>query len=543
VVLSAKPQSEALLRLPKLGQSMEAATVTQWHAAEGEEVQEGQLLASVETDKATYDLESPGTGSLHILVETGEEVPIDTILARIGGSGGREPPAPGEESPTPKTAPQLARAPSPGERVLASPKARRMAQELGVDLSTVTASGADGVVSAEDVERAAATTSSAASAPASSPPVVRGERLVGARATMARRMQESWQTVPHIVQMIDVDASGLRIERERFKAAGVAVTVNDLLLSSVARVLAGAPGLNVALVGDQLVRHDGVDVGFAVETPRGLYVPVIRGADALSVEALAAEAARLSAAAREGALRAADSGGASLTVSNLGMYGIRAGTPVISPGEPALVFVGAIEERAVVRNGGLAIRPMLTLSVAYDHRIIDGAAAARFTAGLKAALERTGEPAPPPVEAQHGPRELSFASAGAGFRVDVDGPGGRRWIADEPVADGGTDTGPTPVDALLGALASCLTISLRFAARRRKVPIDRVDGLVQANPTGHITSIAVELEVWSSAAEADVLALREPMERGCFVSGVFRGDLDYTVDIRVRSDGGTSTRS
>jgi uncharacterized OsmC-like protein len=299
----------------------------------------------------------------------------------------------------------------------------------------------------------------------------------------------------------------------------------------------------VALVGDQLVRHSSVDVGFAVETERGLYVPVIRRAEALSVEALAAEAARLSAAAREGALRAGDSGGASLTVSNLGMYGIRAGTPVISPGEPALVFVGAIEDRPVVLNGGLAIRPMLTLSVAYDHRIVDGAAAARFTASLKATLEQIGQAAPPAAEEQLGPRELSFASAGAGFRVDVAGPGGRRWIADEPTADGGTDTGPTPVDALLGALASCLTISLRFAARRRKVPIDRVDGRVRANPAGHITSIAVELEVWSTAAEADVLALREPMERGCFVSRVLRGDLDCTVDLRVRNTEGTSTRS
>lgn len=543
MVLSAKAASEVLLRLPKLGQSMEAATVTQWHAAEGEEVQEGQLLISVETDKATYDLESPGTGRLHILVETGDEVAIDTILARIGGSAGRASAAPGDEARTPKMAPEPVRTPSGSGRVLASPKARRMAQELGVDLTTVPASGANGVVAAEDVERAAARGSSAPSEPAPPAPVVRGERLVGARATMARRMQESWQTIPHIVQMIDVDASGLRAERERLKAAGVAVAINDLLLSSVARVLAQAPALNVALVGDQLVRHSSVDVGFAVETERGLYVPVIRRAEALSVEALAAEAARLSAAAREGALRAGDSGGASLTVSNLGMYGIRAGTPVISPGEPALVFVGAIEDRPVVLNGGLAIRPMLTLSVAYDHRIVDGAAAARFTASLKATLEQIGQAAPPAAEEQLGPRELSFASAGAGFRVDVAGPGGRRWIADEPTADGGTDTGPTPVDALLGALASCLTISLRFAARRSKVPIDRVDGRVRANPAGHITSIAVELEVWSTAAEADVLALREPMERGCFVSRVLRGDLDCTVDLRVRNTEGTSTRS
>jgi pyruvate/2-oxoglutarate dehydrogenase complex dihydrolipoamide acyltransferase (E2) component/uncharacterized OsmC-like protein len=535
--LSAEPSSGTLVRLPKLGQSMEAATIMRWHAAEGDEVKEGQLLVSFETDKATYDLEAPASGWLHIDVAEGEEVEVETVLARVLA-------APGEATPTPArrtgSGPARERAgtrPAPPaaattSRVLASPKAKRRAAELGIDLAAIQPSSPDGIISAEDVEQAVAAASGGVPTPAGRRES-RRERLAGSRATMARRLQQAWHEIPHIVQMVDVDATGLLATRAAFKRRGIEVSVNDLLLQASASAMAATPALNVSLQGDEIVHYEGVDVGFAVETDRGLYVPVIRGADGLSPEALAAEAARLSAAARGGTLRPGDMGGASLTVSNLGMYGIKAGTPVINPGEPVLVFAGAIEDRAVAIGAAVSARPTLTLSIAYDHRLAGGAGAAAYTMALKRVIEQlAGEEAQVPAEPGE-PRHVRTTSSGTSYRVDVQGPGGHAWTLDEPVAEGGTGSGATPVDGLLGALLGCITISFRAAARRRKVPVERIEGRARANPRRAIKEIALELDVWSSAPEEDVRALLEPAEHGCWVRGVLKPEISYTIELNV----------
>lgn len=537
-----------MLRLPKLGQSMEAATIVRWHAAEGTKVAKGEVVVSIETEKATYELEAPGDGWLHIEVPEGEEVAVETVLGRLLSE-------PGAPVATPSPATAAAAAPSPAPvaspakgarpgRVLATPKAKRLAAELGVDLAMVRASGADGIISAEDVEAAARAVTGAA-APQGEPATAgarretRRERLAGARRTMARRLQQAWQEIPHIVQMVDADASGLLARRSALRAEGIEVSVNDLVLQAAAQALAETPALNVSLEGGELIYHDGVDVGFAVETERGLYVPVVRGADSLTPGALAAETARLSAAARDGTMRPDEMGGASLTVSNLGMYGIRAGTPVINPGEPVLVFVGTIEERAVVAGGQVVARPTLTLSIAYDHRLASGAGAAAYTQALKGRIEEgpaAGAAAAAPA-APGEPRQLRAASAGDAYRIDVHGPEGHRWTLDEPPAQGGTGEGPTPVDAFLGGLLGCLMVSLKAAARRRKVPLARVGGEVRANPERAIREIGVVLQVWSDAPEADVQALLAPAERGCWVSGVLKPEIDYHVELQVLRPG------
>jgi len=534
-----------VVRLPKLGQSMEAATIVQWHVAEGGEVAEGQLLVSIETDKATYDLEAPAAGRLHIEVAAGEEVAVETVLARLlaAGETAASPNMPAAGTPAPAAASAApARRHSPAGRVLASPKAKRLAAELGVDLGTLRASGEDGVISAEDVERAAGARAEAGGT-ATAAPVQRGrreigrERLTGPRATMARRLQQAWQEIPHIVQMIDVDASGLLAARAAYKERGADVTVNDLLLVAAAKALLEAPDLNVSLEAGEVVQHEGVDVGFAVETERGLFVPVIRGADNLTAEELAAETARLSTAAREARLGLAEMGGASLTVSNLGMYGIKAGTPVINPGEPLLVFAGAIEDRPVAVRGDVVVRPTLTLSIAYDHRLASGAGAAAYTVALKREIESLAAGVTAPrsgAEPEHlGHRHVRSVSPGGDYRVDVSAPGGRRWTLDEPEAMGGTDQGATPVDAFLGALLGCMTISLKAAGRRRKVPIERVEGEVRANPERVINEITLVLDVWSAADEEQVRGLLPVAERGCWVSRVVNPEIAYTIEMRV----------
>ncbi len=544
--------------MPKLGQAMTEGSVVLWHRKDGERVEAGAVLVTVETDKATYDLEATASGTVHIIIQEGEEVPIDTVIAEIGD-------APVQTASAAPVAPQAVvqhKQTSSKQRVLASPKAKRLAAQRGIDLSTLTPSGADGIISASDVENAVAApkTPALASGSAVSGRIERERRkLIGMRKASARRVQEAWQTIPHIVQMIDLDATALRAMRKQLKQEAPAITLNDVLLHTAARVLTGLPDLNGTIQNDELVLYDGVDIGFAVGSPRGLLVPVIRRADTLSMAQLVAESQRLIEAGRTGQLGPDDMGNASLTVSNLGMFGIQAGTPVINLGEPILVFVGAVEDRPVVVNGQIVVRPMMTLSIAYDHRIADGVAASRFSQGLKQALEnlesevQSSKPVLSAVEGSKvqslppnpqsltpnpqdrlGKRELHSVSAGERYEVQVHSQN-HVWTLDEPNSDGGNDAGPDPVTAFLGALLSCMTIAFKAAARRRKVTIDRIEGHINATPKGHVKEIVLTLEVWSPAAEQDLKILLERAERGCYVSGVLKPEINFAVELTIHS--------
>lgn len=521
--------------MPKLGQAMTEGTVQQWHRKTGDRIQQGEILVTIETDKATYDIEAPASGTLHIAVTEGQEVRVGTVIGEIGdapvqkqGAVGVSP-LPAVITPAPKTAPRT--------KILASPKAKQLAAEHRIDLATITASSTDGVIAAADVEKAVAAKKSAPSLPPPFPVesgrAVRERRaLTGIRKTMARRTQEAWQTIPHIVQMVDVDATALLAHRAQLKHEIPSLTLNDLILHAAAQTLVGLPDLNGTVEGDTLVLYEGVDVGFAVDTPRGLLVPTIRNANNLSVKELATESQRLIEAARVGRLAPENIGNASVTVSNLGMFGIRFGTPVINLGEPILVFVGSVEERPVVVNGQVTVRSMMTLSIGYDHRVTDGVGAARFTQGLKKKLESSEfevrSSNPQPLEK----RELLTISEGNGYRVQVQSHG-HAWTLDEPTADGGTDTGPDPVTAFLGALLSCMTISFKAAARRRQITIERMEGHVRANSPGHVKSITMSLEVWSSHPEEKVRALLDTAKRGCYVSGVLKPEIEIKVELAI----------
>jgi pyruvate/2-oxoglutarate dehydrogenase complex dihydrolipoamide acyltransferase (E2) component/uncharacterized OsmC-like protein len=540
--------------MPKLGQAMTEGIVQQWHRKAGERIQQGEILVTIETDKATYDIEAPASGTLHVIVPEGQEVRVGTVIGEIGEAPVQAQGAVAVSSlavgttPTPKTA---ARA-----KILASPKAKQLAAEQGIDLATVTPSSADGVISAADVEKVIAAKRVAPTLPPSleSGRVIRERRaLMGIRKTTARRTQEAWQTIPHIVQMVDVDATALLATRAQLKGEILSLTLNDLILSAAAQTLLGLPELNGTVEGDTLLLYEGVDIGFAVDTPRGLLVPVIRRAHTLSVKELATESQRLIDAARAGRLAPENVGNASVTVSNLGMFGIRFGMPVINLNEPILVFVGAVEERPVVVNGQVTVRPQMTLSIGYDHRVTDGVGAARFTQGLKEKLEssefgvRSSESkvssfefrvptlnpqSPIPNSQPLEKRELLTISEGNGYGVNVQSHG-HAWTLDEPTADGGTDTGPDPVTAFLGALLSCMTISFKAAARRRQVTIERMEGKVQANSPGQVKSITLSLEVWSPDPEEKVRALLDTAKRGCYVSGALKSEIEFAVSLGV----------
>jgi len=380
------------IRLPRIGHSMTEATIVAWHVKAGDTVKSGQPIVTIETDKAEYEVEAPADGVLS------EPAVRETDVAAVGAllgwivAPGEAAPETGREPGTPPAHASSRRAPSSdtGGRVRASPKARRLAAERGVDLAAIAGSGPEGLVTESDVERAATEPERRRAATGTDRRVRERRRLAPLRRTTARRMTEAWTTTPHIVQMIDADMTEVGLRRRDWKAAGderALVTWNDFIVKASALALREHPDLNAAVEGDELVLFDDVNAGVAVDTPRGLVVPVIREADRLPLGELAKESRRLAAKARERGLEADDFGTGTFTVSNLGAFGIRAGTPVLNPPESVLVFVGAVGERAVVRDGSIVARTIVTLSIAYDHRVADGAAAARLTARIRELLE------------------------------------------------------------------------------------------------------------------------------------------------------------
>jgi len=383
--------------MPRLGHSMTEGTVVAWLAKPGDRVHAGQIVLTIETDKAEYEVEAPVDGLLaEPLVAETQAAAVGAVLGWVLAPGEARPSVAAESASEAAARPREGAAPpaiAARGKVRASPKARRLAERLGIELAAVAASGPDGLVTEADVERAAHKPHDSG-APAAGEwkgrAVRERRRLAPIRRTTARRMAEAWASVPHIVQMIDVDMEEARRLRGRWKAEGgeaAAITYNDLIVKASALALAEHPDLNAAVDGDELVVFAGVNAGIAVDTARGLVVPVVRGADRLSLLAISRESRRLAAKARGDGLDPEDFGAGTFTVSNLGAFGIRAGTPVVNPPEAVLVFVGAVEDRPVVRDGAILARPTVTLSIAYDHRVADGAAAARVTARIRALLE------------------------------------------------------------------------------------------------------------------------------------------------------------
>jgi pyruvate dehydrogenase E2 component (dihydrolipoyllysine-residue acetyltransferase) len=381
------------IRMPRLGHSMTEGTLVAWLAEPGATIHAGQILLTIETDKAEYEVEAPADGVLsEPLVAETRTVPVGAVLGWVLAPGETRPDTPAANAPPAESAPR-GRRQAPAGRVRASPKARRRADERGIDLAAVTGSGPDGLVTEADVERAAR-----AAQPASEPatgewngrPVRERRRLTPVRRTTARRMVDAWTHVPHIVQMIDVDMAEVRRLRGRWKTEGgdaATIGYNDFIVKATALALAEHPEINAAVDGDELLVFAEVNAGIAVETARGLLVPVVRCADRHSLLAVSREAHRLAEKARGGGLDPGDCAAGTFTVSNLGGFGIRAGTPVLNPPEAVLVFVGAVEERPVVRDGTILARPTVTLSIAYDHRVADGADAARLSERIARLLE------------------------------------------------------------------------------------------------------------------------------------------------------------
>jgi pyruvate dehydrogenase E2 component (dihydrolipoamide acetyltransferase) len=432
------------ITMPALSPTMESGTLAKWLIKVGDAVKPGDVIAEIETDKATMEVEAVDEGVVaEILVAAGtEEVKVNAVIARLQGEGD-------EAAPVPKAAAAPAHAPAPAAAVaaqapvavpapakpltpqgplvarnIASPLARRVAQLLGVDLGAVTGTGPNGRIVKADVEAAAgkapaavaapvaaapapaaaapapaaAAPAPAAAAPAPAPVVLpptevpfEAVKLSNMRKTIARRLTESKQQVPHFYLTVDVRLDALlKLRAELNKALesrGIKLSVNDMLVKAEALALMQVPDANVSFAGDSLRRFSRADISVAVAIPGGLITPVIRDAANKSLSKIATEMKDLAARAKEGKLQPPEYTGGTASISNLGMYGIKQFDAVINPPEGLILAVGAGEKRPYIVDDALAIATVMSATGSFDHRAIDGAVGAEFMSAFKALVE------------------------------------------------------------------------------------------------------------------------------------------------------------
>jgi pyruvate dehydrogenase E2 component (dihydrolipoamide acetyltransferase) len=391
------------VKLPRLGQGMESGTIVKWLKSEGDAVEKGEPLYELDTDKVTQEVEAEASGVLLKIAVTEGEVAVGRTIGFIGAQDESVPDVAAEAPAAPEAVVETPAAAAPPEptpisttsngRIKASPLARRIARERGVDLAAIRGTGPDGRIVAEDVERAEAQTGAPVAAAAAPVPAGEIERrpLSNIRKTIARRLTEAW-TVPAFQLTVDVDMTRAEelVQRQRELNPDVRVTVTDLLTRLCAQALMRHRDMNVRLGEDELLVYPSADVGIAVAAPQGLVVPVIRGADRLSLAEIAAVRGDLVSRARDAKLRQEDLDGGTFTISNLGMFGVDQFVAVLNPPQASILAVGRTRDQVVPVEGELLVLPLMTMTLTCDPRAVDGATGAAFLGTVKAFLEDPG---------------------------------------------------------------------------------------------------------------------------------------------------------
>jgi pyruvate dehydrogenase E2 component (dihydrolipoamide acetyltransferase) len=356
--------------MPKLSLTMKEGTVGKWYKKQGETVEKGEPIAEIISEKATYDLEAPSSGTLaKILVDAGVDASVNAVLAVVT--------SPGEAfSETEMVAEVTQPVEKEEERVLASPSAKRLAREYGIDLTLVRGSGPEGRVVEDDVTRFME------EARGTLPKIKETIALTGFRKTSAERVSASFRTAPHSTIMMEVDVSKAAMLHEKLQ-----VSYSAILVEAAAKALLEQPVINSTLDRNNIKIFEDVNVGLAVATENGLVVPVIHKADKKSLKEIDTAIKELTEKAKQGKLAKEELTGGTFTLTNLGMYGVEFFTPIINPPEAAILGVGKITEKPVASNRKVEFKPMLMLSLSYDHRIVDGAPAAEFLQKIKEKIE------------------------------------------------------------------------------------------------------------------------------------------------------------
>jgi pyruvate dehydrogenase E2 component (dihydrolipoamide acetyltransferase) len=384
------------VKLPRLGQGMESGTIVKWLKAEGDAVAKGDALYELDTDKVTQEVEAEANGVLLKIAVTAGEVPVGGTIGFIGDQGEAvpdaapapaAPAAPPVAAPAPVAAVEAPAAPTSNGRLKASPLARRIARERGVDLTGIRGTGPDGRIVAEDLDRAPA----APAAPALPSGEIESRPLSSVRRTIARRLTQAW-TVPAFQLTVSADMTRANelVAKQRELYPDVRITVTDLLTKLCAQALMRHPDMNVQFTEEALLAFPSANVGIAVAAPQGLVVPVVGAAERLTIAQIAAVRADLVSRAREAKLRPEDLDGGTFTISNLGMYEVDEFIAVLNPPQASILAVGATRDQVVARDGEIAIAPLMAMTLTCDHRAVDGATGAEFLGTVKAFLEAPG---------------------------------------------------------------------------------------------------------------------------------------------------------
>jgi len=421
--MSERKKMATEIKIPRVGMAVADATIIEWQFKEGDRVEERQVVVVIETEKVRTEVESPATGFLHIMSNEGDTAAAGQVIAMLAETedelakvqkeapAGKPaeaakatepvPAAPkAEASPPREAAPAVAE----GERIRISPVARKLAEEHAIDIAKVSGTGPGGRIVREDIEKAIATKEAAPAAaappPAAAPAEVAGDRkvkqtipLTGMRGTIAERMHRSLSVSAQLTAMGEIDMSEIIRLRNNLVAQenslGTRITYTDILVFAIARILKNHPKVNASIVGNEIKIWEDINMGVATALEDGLIVPVVKHADQKSLVEISKEIKTLVEKARENKLSSDEVTGGTFTLTNLGALGSgwTFETAIINQPESAILRVGAVTERAVVRDGQLVARPIMTYSLTYDHRVIDGAVAAKFISSFISALE------------------------------------------------------------------------------------------------------------------------------------------------------------
>lgn len=393
------------VKIPNMGESITSGILAAWHVKDGDIVEKNQVLFELETDKITSEGVAEVAGKISIKAETGAEVEIDQVVATIDESAAGSASAPAEKPTVSEAAaPQAPEAPVSGKEHPSSPAVRRIAEESGVNPSTVQGTGKDGRVTKGDMlaasEKGSSSTPAPQSAPAaavSKPAVDQGTRTTRTKMTpLRRKIAERLVSAQHEAALLttfnEVDMSGVMALRKRHQEDfvarhGLKLGFMSFFVKAVVKALKEVPALNGRIEGEEVVQNHFYDIGVAVGTSKGLMVPVIRDCDQLSFAGVEQEIGNYAKKARDGKIQITDLEGGVFTISNGGVYGSLLSTPIINPPQSGILGMHSIQERPIAVNGQVVIRPMMYLALTYDHRIVDGKEAVTFLVKIKQAIE------------------------------------------------------------------------------------------------------------------------------------------------------------
>ncbi|NUE02210.1 2-oxo acid dehydrogenase subunit E2 [Halorubraceae archaeon YAN] len=594
-----------VVKIPKLGLEMDSGTVVAWLVEEGGTVTKDEPIAEIESEKTTAEVDAREDGVLReIILQEGDNAPPGDPMAIVAGEdedisellasiGTDEPAAPEPETKTTdapaaettataqsqttsvKASPRAKKraeelgvdlttvsgsgpggaiteedvesaGPTPTEDIKASPRAKKRAEELGVDLATVSGSGPGGAITEEDVEShtdATTTTSDGRT-------IAEERPLDGMRRTISSRLGESYRNAVHVTEHRTAGAAELkRAANAATAVTGEKVSVTDILLTTLSEALGEHPEFNATFEDDVHYLYNERNICLAVDVDDGLITPVIRNVDELSIDELATKRGQMTEKALSGSYSMDDLTGGTFTVSNLGLLGVESFDPIINPPQVAILGVNAMGDRPVAQDGAVAIKTVLPLDLSFDHRVVDGADAARFLTTLVGHIENpwplldgvspsdaptsTETASTTPVESED--KALPHQQATATLTSDLSGTidaGDYAWPFDvTPEFGGGRH--PTPVDYFTGALSACLSASIGIQAEMRDVSFDTVEvNSTSAPEGGSVESIEIDITL-KGVSETDTSTIDRIVtagERTCHIAELLRDDVDVSLD-------------